>query len=286
MEQRDDAAIRVYAVLGHPVHHSLSPPMQNAAFRAAGKRAEYVALDVTPEHLADALRGLHAAGVAGLNLTAPHKEAAWGYLCGATKEAEACRAVNTLRRETEGWFGHATDGLGFAAWVASLGVVVRGARVLLLGAGGAARSITPVIASLGSGAIGIVSRDGGRARSVADAARGAVGPSIEIVDAALDDSKRAASLPPWDLLVRALASSTLHPGEEAWWRRLSKGAPALELNYGDRAAGSRAKAAAEGRRFEDGLGLLLHQGALSYEFWLDERAPLDAMRTALAKAVG
>src|SRR5262249_46660543 len=141
------AGTTVYAVLGHPVEHSLSPPMQNAAFRGTGRDALYVALDVLPERLSDTLRILHAAGVMGLNLTAPLKEAAWPHLAGATEEAERVRAVNTLRWEAGGWMGDATDGAGFGDWMAALRIRVEGARVLLLGAGGAARSIAPWLLS-------------------------------------------------------------------------------------------------------------------------------------------
>ena len=269
----------LYAVLGHPVNHSLSPSMQNAAFRAAGIDATYVALDVPPERLAEVLRELHAAGFAGLNLTAPLKEVAWAHLQGATDEAKRSRAVNTLRRDETGWVGHATDGAGFAAWIASLGVVVNGARVLLLGAGGAARSIAPVLVSLGPAAVHVVSRDGDRARAVAEEARRGAGASTEVTSAALGET--VGKGPGWDLLVRALSSSTVDAAEAPWWERLDARAQVLDLNYGTRAVATRERAAAGKHRFEDGLGMLLHQGALSFEYWTGKPAPLEAMRAAL-----
>lgn len=276
-----DAQTRVFAVLGHPVEHSLSPSMHNAAFRAAGTNAAYVALDVEPERLADVLKGLHAAGLSGLNLTAPHKEAAWPLVVGATPEAARSRAVNTLRRDASGWFGHATDGLGFAAWIGSLGVTLRGARVLLLGAGGAARSIAPVLASQEPAAVRVVSRDAARAHAVSEGLRVVAPPTIEVSAGSLAEPAGAGGGRPWDLMVRALSSASIDAAEAAWWDRLDPKAPVLDLNYGARALKTRERAAAEDRRFEDGLGMLLHQGALSYEFWIGEPAPLDAMRAAL-----
>lgn len=281
MAPSGDAQTRVYAVLGHPVEHSLSPSMQNAAFRAAGVDAAYIALDVSPERLAEVLEGLHATGLSGLNLTAPHKEAAWALVLGSTEEAARSRAVNTLRREKSGWFGHATDGLGFAAWVRALDISLRGARVLLLGAGGAARSIAPVLASLEPASVCIVSRDGGRARTVADGLRAIARPSMEVTDAAIAEQAEPGKRHPWDFMVRALSSTSVDAVESAWWARLDPKAPILDLNYGARAVKTRERATAGGHRFEDGLGMLLHQGALSYEFWIGEPAPLDAMRTAL-----
>lgn len=286
MAARREVGTRVYALLGHPVHHSLSPQMQSAAFRAAGQDAAYLALDVPPDRLEASLRGLHAAGVAGLNLTAPHKEAAWPYLSGATADAEESRAVNTLRRDEAGWFGHATDGLGFRDWIGALGIPVSGARILLIGAGGAARSIAPILASFGPAAVQVVSRNGAHAREVANALRArALGPT-DVEAAALDESRRAESLPNLGLLIRALATESIETAEGEWWDRLDPGAAVLDLNYGPRALTSRARAAAEGRRFEDGLGLLLHQGVHSYEFWTGQPAPLEAMRAALTRNAG
>ena len=280
MAPSGDAQTRVYAVLGHPVEHSLSPSMQNAAFQAVGANAAYVALDVPPGRLPDVLKGLHVAGLSGLNLTAPHKEAAWPLVLGATEEAARSRAVNTLRREKSGWFGHATDGLGFSAWIGSLGVTLRGARVLFLGAGGAARSIAPILASSEPAAVCIASRDGGRARAVADGLRAIARSSMEVTAAGLADSGAGVG-GPWDLMVRALSSTSVDAVEAAWWDRLDPGGVILDLNYGARALKTRERAAAGKRRFEDGLGMLLFQGALSYEFWTGEPAPLDAMRAAL-----
>ena len=255
--------------------------MQNAAFQAAGANGVYISLDVPPERLADVLEGLHAAGLSGLNLTAPHKEAAWPLVSGSTEEAARSRAVNTLRREKSGWFGHATDGLGFAAWAASLGIDFRGSRVLLLGAGGAARSILPVLVSLEPASVCVVSRDVGRASAVVEGLPGMARSSAAISAAALAEPAEPGTRYPWNVMVRALPTTSVDAAEGAWWARLEPGGPILDLNYGARALKTRARAEAGNHRFEDGLGMLLYQGALSYEFWMGEPAPLEAMRSAL-----
>jgi shikimate dehydrogenase len=200
---------------------------------------------------------------------------------GATDEAKGTRAVNTLRREESGWFAHATDGPGFAAWIAGLDIDVRGARVLLLGSGGAARSIAPFLASLEPAAICVVGRDGGRARAVADWLRETARPSTEVTAAALAEPRRRERGRGWDLLVRAFSSDSVDEAEAPWWEELDPKARILDLNYGARALETRERAAAGNRRFEDGLQMLLHQGALSYEFWTGKPAPLEAMRAAL-----
>jgi len=279
---------RLYAVLGHPVDHSLSPPMQNAAFRASGRNAAYVALDVPAERLGETLRRLHAEEMTGLNLTTPLKEVAWPHLAGATDEATRVRAVNTLRWEPGGWMGHATDGEGFGDWMAELRVPVKGARVVLLGAGGAARSIAPWLLTMEAAAIEILSRDGARAsalgRDLASMLGTAAARSPAIRSGSLSDPPSGDHAGKWDLLIRALATETIGPEEARWWDTLQPDAHVLELNYGARADASRSRAKRDGWPFEDGLGLLLYQGARSFEFWTGERAPIEAMRKALEAA--
>ncbi len=290
----ETAPARRYAVLGHPVRHSLSPPMQSAAFRAAGIDARYDAIDVPPERLEETLTGLHAEGAAGLNLTLPLKEVAWALAFTRTAEAERAGAVNTLRREDRGWAGHATDGLGFAAWIEELGIALEGARVLLLGAGGAARSVAPVLLDARPHALAIASRTAARARALVERlepARGDVALVANGLDSG-DDTRGAARASegpdsgPFDLAIRALSAEEVGEGEAHLWRALRPDAPMLDLNYGGRAASVKARCRAEGRRFEDGAGLLLHQGALSFEFWTGRPAPVQVMREALAAAIG
>lgn len=270
-------------MLGDPVRHSLSPRIQNAAFRSASLEAVYVAFEVPGPRLADALRGLHAARVEGLNLTTPHKEAAFSLVLERTSEAGEARAVNTLRWSVEGWQGHATDGLGFLAWVEEACVSLEGKRVLLLGAGGAARSIVPKLLGLRPREVIVVSRTLERAEALArEAAAQAPGwPPLE--PAALYDRTKTAARRRWDLMLRALSTGEISDDEERWWRGLVPEAPILDLNYTERAEAPRARARAEGRRFLDGLGLLIHQGAASFEFWTGRKPSLAAMRAAVKR---
>jgi shikimate dehydrogenase len=266
--------------------------MQSAAFRAAGIDARYDAIDVTPDRLEETLAGLHAEGAAGLNLTLPLKEAAWALASTRTAEAERAGAVNTLRREDRGWAGHATDGPGFAAWIEELGIALQGARVLLLGAGGAARSVAPVVLDARPHVLAIASRTAARARALAERLEPARG-DVALVAGGLDSDPRGGARAggdptsgPFDLAIRALSAEEVGEGEAHLWRALRPDAPLLDLNYGARAAGVKARCRAEGRRFEDGAGLLLHQGALSFEFWTGRPAPVQVMREALAAAIG
>ncbi|HLQ66077.1 MAG TPA: shikimate dehydrogenase [Candidatus Limnocylindrales bacterium] len=279
----------LFAILGHPVHHSLSPRMQNAAFRAAGRDAAYIALDILPGQLAQALEGLHEIGFAGLNVTLPHKEEAFTLVDSATPAARAAGAANTLRRAPRGWEGDATDGAGFLAWLDALGLRAPGARALLIGAGGAARSVAVALAQREPAEIRIVNRTPERAESLkalvlaaAPLARVATGAWAGATDREGD----AAAGGGWDFIVRALASEEVVPEERRWWGGLKPGGSLLDLNYGARAGAARTEARSAGFRYEDGLGLLLEQGALSFEFWTGTKAPREAMRGALDSAEG
>jgi shikimate dehydrogenase len=286
VSSRVDGETEIYGVLGHPVHHSLSPLIQNAAFRASGRNAVYLAMDVSPDRLGEALRGLHACGVTGLNLTSPHKEATLPFLAEATPAVERVGSANTLKRVGRGWLGHTTDGPGFVAWIRSLGLPLRGSRILILGAGGAARSLAPEIASLLPAAMGFVSRNGARAAALADAVREHAPSDTRVTSSEMAGVAAAREGESWDVLVRAIASASVEASEGAWWERLAPQACVIELNYGERARESRAIAAQRGARFEDGRGLLLHQGALSFEFWTGVSAPVPAMKAALDAARG
>jgi shikimate dehydrogenase len=271
---RVDGRTQLYAVLGEPVDHSRSPEIQNAAFASTGMNAIYVALEVPPPRLQQALEGLHAARVLGLNLTSPHKESAYSMVQARTAEAEEAKAVNTLRWEPSGWRGHATDGTGFLAWIEETTIDVSGRGILLLGAGGAARAIVPRLLDLGPERIHVVSRTAEHAGMLAE--RVATGKT-RLTTGALADSGSFT----WDLLVRALAVDSISPEEERWWRAHSPHAAVLDLNYGARAASARVHAGGFGLRYEDGTPLLVHQGAASFEFWTGQEAPVEAMRAAL-----
>jgi shikimate dehydrogenase len=243
----------------------------------------YVALDVPPPRLAEALAGLHAAGFAGLNVTLPHKEEALRLARSATDAARAAGAANTLRRSGEGWEADATDGTGFLAWLAALGIRPSGSRALLLGAGGASRSVALALAQSGAAAVRIVNRSPDRALAVAEAAR-AGAPGAAIVEAAPWGEAPAAEpdvAPRFDYLVRALSVEAVSEAERRWWERVAPGGYVLDLNYGRRAEPARDVASRMGLRYDEGLTLLVEQGALSYEFWTGERAPREVMREAL-----
>lgn len=266
-----DASTRVTGILGWPVGHSLSPRMHNAAFAELGLNWTYVAFPVAPGRVADAVRGLAAAGCAGLNVTIPHKGEV---LAAASELSEAARAIgaaNTLVPDGGGGFrADNTDAAGFLrALDEAAPTELDGAEALVIGAGGAARAVVHALGSRGA-RVRVANRDGARAA--------ALGPRLPFTPEALD---LAASQV--DLVVNA-TSLGMHadaPPPELPLRGLRPGQAVVDVVYRPGGTAWLAAAAARGARTVDGLGMLLHQGAAAFAQWTGAEPPLAAMRRAL-----
>ncbi len=272
---------RVYGILGDPVAHSLSPAMQNAAFAAAGIDAVYVPFPVAATGLAATVAGLYAAGVAGLNVTVPHKEAAARLAASLRPRARACGAANTLIRTARGFVGDNTDGAGLLAALAEHRFDPRGRRVLLIGAGGSARSVAHAFARAGVASLTIANRTPERARELVASLRHRSSRAADL--GALGDRELLAEL---DLIVNStstgLGTGTLPRID------LAATPPRLlccDLVYGAKPSPFLRSARAAGRRAIDGSGMLLHQGALAFTLWTGKPAPLAVMRRALTRAL-
>jgi shikimate dehydrogenase len=269
-------------VLGHPVSHSLSPVLQNAAFRAAGIDACYLAFEVLPPDLPRALEGALALGVGGLNVTVPHKEKALA-ACSATHPvAELVGAANTLVAAPggKGWVAHNTDVEGFLRAVEEeLGFRPAGRRCLILGAGGAARAAAVGLAREGVQEILVANRNKERAEFFSAQLSERTGTRIEAVG--LEEAV-GAGLGAGDLLVSAtplgLAAGATWPWE---LERFDPGILAYDMAYGKRETALVEAARALGVKAASGRRMLLHQGAAAFTLWTGRSAPLGAMEEAL-----
>jgi len=276
-----NGATRLYGVLGHPVTHSLSPALHNAAFAAAGINAIYVPFPVAPERLSEAVAGLVAAGVGGFNLTVPHKERILPLLHSLEPEAKRIGAVNTVRIDQGRLTGTNTDGVGLLNSLRDdLNMDPGGMHVLILGAGGAARACAFALLGAGASRLSLANRTRERAQSlVADlighypAARIEVVPwdaleglapdlLVQTTTVGMGDGRSPVTLAP--LVVReAVVDIIYHPQQT----------PLLE------------QAANLGVRYTNGIGMLLHQGAAAWNFWTGQNAPVAVMRQALLQAL-
>jgi shikimate dehydrogenase len=309
---------RVYAVIGDPVEHSLSPVMQNAAFAACRLDAVYVALRVAPAALPDAVRGFAAARLAGFNVTVPHKEAMLALVDEVLPRARACGAVNTVIRTPRGLLGDSTDGDGFLAALADARLRPRGMRALVIGAGGSARSVADALLRAGAAEVIVLNRTVARAEALAKTLATTLAPSraarrtperrgvrtgarvratrgekagctpapLRVRAAGLELLRDAATLGHADLIVNCtttgLAGTELPP---IAWARTRPDALCFDLVYGAKPSRFLRHAAAAGRRAVDGRSMLLHQGALAFRLWTGRKAPIEVMRRALTRAL-
>ncbi len=273
-------------VFGDPVDENPTGIMQEAAFQAVGLDWRYLTLKVTPAGLADAMAGMRAMHFRGINLTIPHKVAVLPLLDEVAPDAALIGAVNTVRRDGDCLIGENTDGKGFLRAVRDdAGLDPAGARVVLLGAGGAARAIAVELALAGADHLTIVNRS---------AARGQ-----ELVTLLNDRTPAAATFVPWDgpyrvppgaaILVNA-TSIGLFPDTDAT-PDLDEATIRPNLLVCDvipnppRTRFLRA-AEARGARTLDGLGMLVYQGAIGYRMWTGQEPPLNVMRAALEEVFG
>jgi shikimate dehydrogenase len=263
----------VYAVFGDPVEHSLSPAMQNAAFSAMGLSARYLAFRVRRERLRDAILGAEAMGFGGLNLTIPLKEEALKVVV-PDDNAAAMRAVNTVAfGDDEGGgriLGYNTDGLGSQLALEGAGVRIAGKRVLIIGAGGAAKAISRQLAISGA-ELSIANRDPRRALDLA-AAVGGRGYSLGDLD----------SLVPKAEVVVNATSVGMRAGDPRLvdGQLFREGQTVFDIVY-NRETELLQDAANAGAQVLDGVMMLVWQGALSIEIWTGRMPPVDVMEQAV-----
>ncbi len=276
---------RVYAVLGHPVGHTLSPAMHNAAFRQLGLDAVYVAFDVAPDRLAEVLPALAALGCGGVNLTVPLKEAAYRRLERLDESARLLGAVNTVQFADGRLIGHNTDGYGFLKAVEeAFGPCIPGQTVFVLGSGGAGRAVALVAAQAGARALTLADIEPIRSQKLAGEIRDRF-PGVR-VKVLVEPAEWAPAARQADLVVQAtplgMKPTDAAPLEPAAFRA---GQRAFDLVYMYPETVFMRAARAGGAEAVNGLGMLLHQGARAFQIWTGRAPALDAMRAALEQKV-
>jgi len=272
----------VLGIFGDPVQHSLSPRMQNAAIQAGNLDAVYVPFRVTKAQLCDALSGVRAMGMCGVNLTIPHKEAACDLVDELDEHALLTGAVNTIVNTNGRLKGYNTDGHGLLkALKQELDVEIAGRRVMLLGAGGACRAAIVALCQSGATWIGLANRTRERSQSlITDLAKHFKGTTFA-------EFPLAASLldvcpEPVDLLVNTsavglkgeafdfLVTGCVRPGGSVYDMVYATGpTPLVE------------EARRAGLAVADGLGMLAGQGEIAFELWFGIAPKADIMRLAL-----
>ncbi|MDD5707521.1 MAG: shikimate dehydrogenase [Kiritimatiellae bacterium] len=272
-----------YAVLGHPVGHSLSPRMHAANFAALGMKATYEAFDVPEASLADRLAQCRQDGFTGLNLTIPLKARALTLVDEAAPDARMLGGVNTILFGGAGRMaGYNTDGFGFVTSLSEAGLPsLKGLRVLILGCGGTGRALALTCAQAGVAQVLLANRTAARALEVAEAVRAAF-PDVSVQALASGtDAWRAASLQS-DLVVHT-TSQGLNAGDVALLPSdaFRAGQTLFDAVYTAQRTPIMRAALTGGAAAINGLGMLLHQGAQSFRIWTGREPALAAMKAAL-----
>lgn len=266
-----------YAVIGHPVAHSKSPFIHAAFARQTGQKLGYDAVEVLPELLAEVLAQLHAEPYLGLNVTLPHKLAVTALCESVSERAQLAGAVNTLVRTASGWTGDNTDGVGFIRDLAvNLGVALAGKRVLLLGAGGAARGLIAPILAERPAELAVSNRNPWKPEELAEQFK-ALGPIVPRTHLSLKGDR-------YDLVINATSAGHAGTLPRLPGQIVAEGGVCYDLSYGAAAEPFCAWARAQGAALSaDGLGMLVEQAAAAFELWRGLRpdtAPvLAALRT-------
>jgi len=273
MEWLPGAKTALYGIIGHPVGHSLSPSMHNAGFRALGIDAVYLAFDVGPGRLSDALLGVRALGIRGLSVTIPHKEAVIPLLDEVDETAGTMGAVNTIFFRDGRLLGMNTDWLGVVKAL-EVETALAGRKVLVLGAGGSARAVAFGLTKRGA-TVHIANRTPEKARVLAGLFGGTwsgldgigdVGASILVNTTSVGMAPEASVSPvPAEIL----------PGVDV----------VMDLVYRPRETRLLREAREAGCRVVDGLSMLLHQGVAQFELWTGREPPLKTMSGALEEAL-
>ena len=276
---------RVCGVIGDPIDHTLSPVMHNAAFKHLKLDFVFLAFRVKASELGDAICGMRGLGVHGLNVTMPHKDAVVEYLDEVDSTAKFLGSVNTVLNRDGRLLGFNTDGTGALKALRENGASPDGKKVLLLGAGGAAKAIAYALAKE-AGELRVLNRSSEKAEELAGLLSRTFGKKV--VGGALSSSAVQRSLRDSDVLVNA-TSVGMDPNAKQslvspQWLRPDL--CVMDIVYSPVETELLKEAKAAGARVIGGAEMLLYQGAASFEVWTGVSAPVEVMRRALLNKLG
>lgn len=259
---------RVVGVCGRGIGYTLSPAMHNAAFRHCGLDYVYVTFEIAAAAVRQAVDGIRGLGLAGVNVTKPLKTDVLPYLDEVSDEARRIGSVNTIVNRSGRLAGASTDGAGLLRALGEKGIDLRDSRVLILGAGGAARAACDMARSGGAASIAIAARNAARAR---DTARLGSASVVSLVPGELGPALGNA-----DLVINAIPTDLSLDGD--WF---SADQFVYDTRYDQEETALIRCARSRGAGASNGIDMLLFQGAASFEIWTGRPAPVEAMRSAL-----
>lgn len=277
-------ATKVCGIIADPIGHSVSPAMHNAAFKKMGIDYVYIPFRVTKEGLGQAIAGMRALNIRGLNVTIPHKVAVIPLLNEVDNLAQRIGAVNTIVNDDGVLKGYNTDATGFLQALRERGIEPEGKRVVILGAGGASRAISLALAEKDSNLI-ILNRTENKAKEQAERISRLCHREVQALK--LDRENLAEALKNTDILVNT-TSVGMSPniGETPVTADLIK-PPVIvcDIVYNPLKTRLLREAEAAGAQAISGIDMLAWQGALAFEKWTGLKAPVEVMKEAAIKAL-
>lgn len=279
--------VRQLGIIGYPVGHSLSPAMHNEAFRQQRMNCFYGAYAVEPAQLKAAVDGFRALGFLGVNVTIPYKETVIAFLDEVAPTARQVGAVNTVVNRGGRLVGYNTDGWGFISSLDESGVKPAGLNAVVLGAGGAARSVAVHLALAGVKRLTISNRSPERAEELAQVVR-TVCADLPVQGVAAHSGEERIALIDAGLVINCTPLG-MHPDEAATpiadINLLPQGAVVYDTVYTPAETRLIKDARQRGIKAVGGLGMLVHQGACAWEYWFGRRGPVAVMAAAAKTAL-
>jgi len=273
---------QVVGLIGYPLRHSISPRFQQAGFDYLGLAVEYQAWETPPERVAEILERVRRPDCLGINVTVPHKQAVMDRLDAVDEAAATIGAVNTIRNEAGRLRGFNTDLAGFLRPLDEAGVDLKGARAVVVGAGGAARAVAFALAGAGAAELTLAARRPEPAEALASEVGGRAQGRVRAL-------ALSAVAPGYDLLVNCTSVGMLHAAGEGQSplrrEQIDPGALVYDLVYNPPLTPLLGLARAVGARTLGGLPMLVYQGAAAFEIWTGLKPPIGLMMARAEEAL-
>ncbi|MCY9189274.1 shikimate dehydrogenase [Bacillus mojavensis] len=274
---------KLYGVIGNPIAHSMSPDIHNAALKDLGLDGHYHAFKVEEDSLEDAVKGIRALGVQGINVTVPHKVSIMDHLDHIDESAKVLGAVNTVRREGDKLVGYNTDGEGFVkSLMRILDKPISELSFLMIGAGGAARAIFTTIVRDNPEKFDICNRTIEKAKQLSESA-----PSFRNVEV-LSIKEAEERLEQYDVIIHT-TSVGMYPNVEdipLSLQRAASSAVVCDIVYNPIQTSLLKEAKQKGLKTLDGVGMFVEQAALSFRLWTGHEPDVEKMRSIVVGKLG
>ncbi|MGV4319595.1 shikimate dehydrogenase [Bacillus sp. FSL R5-0560] len=274
---------KLYGVIGNPIAHSMSPDIHNAALKDLGLDGHYHAFKVEEDSLEDAVKGIRALGLQGINVTVPHKVSIMDHLDHIDESAKVLGAVNTVRREGDKLVGYNTDGEGFVkSLMRILDKPISELSFLMIGAGGAARAIFTTIVRDNPEKFDICNRTIEKAKQLTESA-----PSFRNVEV-LSIKEAEERLEQYDVIIHT-TSVGMYPNVEdipLSLQRAASSAVVCDIVYNPIQTSLLKEAKQKGLKTLDGVGMFVEQAALSFRLWTGHEPDVEKMRSIVVGKLG